>query len=153
MKKIIVLLFLFQSMNYSQEMFKGDILISDLSVECIDTTYIVNPLYKSRPTNIEYEKNKLVYEVILTIRLYGNEFSYNNALALTFSTPDNNSATIIINQELYDLRINEDYEYILNIQSKNGGLTGIDINEWDMYSLSIVKHTNVNFIDYSFYLE
>lgn len=153
MKIILILLFLIQSLIYSQEIFKGEVVISSLSAELIDTTYIPNPLANSKPSNSTYIIDKFVYEVIFTLRLYGNEFNYAKPLALTFNTPDNNSSTIIINQELYQLGIDEEFEFILNIHSKEKGWANIVINEWDMYNLEIVNNLNVNFINYSFYLE
>ena len=153
MKNLLILLFLIQSIIYSQEIFKGEVVISSLSAEIIDTTYIPNPLASSRPSNSNYILDKFVCEVIVTIRLFGNEFNYEKPLALTFNTPDNNSSTIIINQELYQLGIDEDFEFILNIHSKEKGWAIIVINEWDMYNLEIVNNFNVNFINYSFYLE
>jgi len=153
MKKIITLLFVLQSVSSSQNLFRGDIVISSLFSECIDTTYILNPLSGSIPSNSEYQTNKLVYEIILTITLYGNDFAYTSPLALTFNTPDNNSITHIINQELIEFWVNESYEFVIYLQTREKGWTNIEINQWDMHHLEIVNNMYVNFINYSFYLE
>jgi hypothetical protein len=152
-KKLIIIFILLQSLVYSQEVFEGDIFISDLSAECIDTTYTYSVMTNSYPPQRLLKKDKLVYEVNLIIKLYGNGYAYENAIALTFKTPDNEITTIIINQDLYPMTFDEKYEYILNIQSREKGWVNVELHEWDVHRLEIKNNINVNFLNYSFYLE
>lgn len=153
MKKIFLIILVSPIFILSQEIYRGDILISDLSSECIDITYIRSYITRINPPEYSFKIDKLVYEITLTIKLYGNEYYYSKALALTFETPDNEITTIIINQELYPMTVDENYEHVLNIQSRESGWVNVKINEWDVHSLEIKNNININFINYSFYIE
>ena len=139
--------------TYSQEIFRGDIFISDLTSECIDTTYVRTSITRTNPPEFRFEKDKIVYMLTLKIKLYGNEYYYNSAIALTFNTPDNDISTIIVNQELYPMTFDEEYEHIINIHSREPGWVNVEINEWNIHSLEIKNNINVNFLNYSFYIE
>lgn len=152
-RNLVFFLLFFHSLHFSQNVFRGDVVVSSLFTECIDTAFVLNPLSESIPSNSTYIIDKYIYEVILTIRLYGNDNYYSRPLALTFNTPDNISTTHIINQELYDFSVDDSYEYTIYLQTSEKGWTDIEINEWDMHKLEIVDNIFVNFIDYSFYLE
>lgn len=153
MKKIFLIIIVSPLFILSQEIYRGDILISDLSSECIDTTYIRSSITRLNPPEYSFKKDKLVYEITLTIKLYGNEYNYSKALALTFETPDNEITTIIVNQELYPMIVDENYEHVLNIQSRESGWVNLKINEWDVHNLVIKNNININFINYSFFIE
>ena len=153
MREIFILFLFTPILMFSQEIFRGDIFISDLTAECIDTTYIRGSITNTHPPEFHFKKDKLVYELRLAIKLYGNEYFYNNALALTFKTPDNDITTVIINQELIPMTYDEKYEHILVIHSREPGWVNVEINEWDIHSLEFKNNINVNFLNYSFYIE
>ena len=153
MRKAFIIILFSPILIFSQEIFRGDIFISDLAAECIDTTFVRISITRTDPPEFKFEKDKLVYELSLIIKLYGNEYYYSNAIALTFKTPDNDISTIIINQELIPMTYDEDYEHMLIIYSREPGWVNVEINEWDVHSLEIKHNINVNFLNYSFYIE
>lgn len=144
------------SFVYSQEIFRGDIFISDLSSSVLDTTYILKEFQMatgSREPQQYYTMDNVVYEIKFSIKIYGNEYTYSNALAITFKTPDNQISTFIINQDLYPLTFDEEYEYIFNLHSRETGWVNVELNEWDIHTLEIKNNIYVNFLNYDFYIE
>lgn len=156
-KKIFLLLIfisVFQTLNYSQGLLKKEIVVTNIAVKCIDTTYTLSPNQtRVYPPRLSYIKDKLVYEIEITIKLNGAGFIYNKPLALSCYLPENESKTIIVNQELFELTTNESYEYLMVLKTKQKGWAKIVVGEWDDHHLRINYFGEIKLIDSSFYID
>jgi len=148
------LIIIFPGLSYSQSSSKREIIVAAVSAECVDTTYTAATA-QSRvyPHKTVYVKEKLVYELIVTIKLTGDEFVYSKPLAITCYIPDGTSKTIIVNQELEELVPDVFYEYKMLVGTKVKGWAKITLGEWDDYNLKVHQFRGITFIDNSVYLE
>ena len=151
---LILFIILSQIPFYAQGSLKSEIVVAFISAKCVDTTYTLSPnqtrVYPPRPS---YIKDKLVYEIRITLKLYGDGFIFDKPLALTCYLPKDGLKTIIVNQENYALTTNESYEYVMVIKTNQKGWSKITACGWDDYNLRMTQFDGIRFIDGSFYLE
>lgn len=142
--------------NNSQSLSHDEIVVTSLSAKCVDTTYTASVIKTTEyPSKTHYVIDHFVYEVRITLKLSGENFTYNKPLALTCLYPKGGSKVKIVNQDLTELAANNSYAYtmMIKLKPKVKGLTKITVGEWDDYNLRIVHSSQVRFIDGSFYLE
>lgn len=151
---LILFIVMTQIPCYAQGSLNREIVVTFVSAKCIDTTYTLSP-HQTRvyPPRLSYIKDKLVYELRITIKLNGDGFIFDKPLALTCYLPKDGSKTIIVNQVCDTLNPNGTYEYVMVIKTNHKGWSKITIGEWDDYNLRITYFNDIRFIDGSVYLE
>lgn len=150
----LLLLFISSAPCFSQSTTAKEIVVTFISAKCVDTTYTPS-LHQTRvyPPRTTYVKDKLVYELDITLKLNGEGFIYSKPLAITCYMPDGNTETIIINEKLEELIPGNFYEYKMFIETKGTGWAKITVGEWDDNEQQTNESGDITFIHNSVYLE
>jgi hypothetical protein len=153
---LALLLLMFSISIKAQVTSKGEIVITFVTAKCIDTTYTL-PVFQTRvyPPSLQntYVKDKLVYEVLITVRIGGDNFVFNRPLALTCYLPKNEKQTLIVNQERDELMSDMSYQYSMILTTKQKGWVKVVVGEWDDSELEINNYGGIKYISGSVYIE
>lgn len=130
---------------------EGEIAITNISVKCIDTIYVPSSRQVCSETDeTRYEIGHCIYELKVSIELFGIDLSYNKPLALTVFIPNERIQTIIVNQELIEMYPEIVYDFFIIIKTKEKGWSKITIEAWDSAKMKGVPFDGMKTRDGSF---
>lgn len=149
---LFMILFSSRISIYSQSLSRPEIMVAFITAKCVDTTY-TKVHTRERHYSDYYIKDKLVYEVSITLKLSGEGFVYNRPIDLTCFLPGDLSVSTLLNIDGYELTPDKFHEYQFYAAVKTKGLAKIVLKEWDPQNQFAVENSKIKFIDASFFLD